>query len=70
MLDLWWRAGLGGWVDESKRLRNLWLADLARLFDRTMRSTAFLELMQHNLGAMTRATRAMSELPWRQEKVR
>ena len=38
--------------DPNQRTR--WFADLSRILDDYMRSPAFLELMQHNLKAMTR----------------
>jgi hypothetical protein len=69
--DLWRTASAWGWgapglapfLGNPKQLRNLWLTDLSRAFDGYMRSRVFLEAMQYNLGAMTRATRLMYWLP-------
>ena len=42
------------------RLRARWFAQLTRIVDNYMRSPTFLELMQHNLRAITRPTSSPS----------
>jgi hypothetical protein len=37
---------------DPRQLRNLWLADMTRIMERTLRSQAFLEAMQFNFRLM------------------
>lgn len=62
--DWWRRAAALGWgnletllaLNDSRRLREWWLADFRQLTSDYMRSPAFLALMRFNLALLTQPT--------------
>jgi hypothetical protein len=64
-LELSQQAGLSAFAvfNESRKLRNFWLSEMASSMDRYMRSGIFLELMRHNLNLMIRARGIYSPPP-------